>query len=302
MLDLEVAKLHTRTPIKVPVIVTRSKKDGPVVLLMAGVHGDEVNGVAIVRELIRRKMHRPKLGTIICIPVFNIFGYLIQTREFPDGRDLNRMFPGSANGSLASQFAHQFIQEIAPLADIVMDFHTGGADRINAAQLRCDFNKVYERELAEVFNAPFTVHSGTIPKSLRDALHSLGKPVLLFEGGKSRHLDTQIIQHGVDGCIRVLNYLGMQNASVESEQNSRVITNSKWIRAPYSGMFIARVNNGNKVLAKEVIGEIQDPFGGFERRVKAPHDGYIFCVNAAPIVNKGDALFHISIETTAVED
>jgi len=125
-LDLEVVKLHTRTPLKVPVIVERSKKDGPVVLLLAGVHGDEVNGVAIVRKLIKKKHNIPKTGTIICIPVFNIFGYLIQTREFPDGRDLNRMFPGNLNGSLARQFACLFRTYIAPLVCYFIDYSYRG--------------------------------------------------------------------------------------------------------------------------------------------------------------------------------
>ena len=126
VLDLEVAKLHTRTTVKVPVIIERSSNPGPVVLLLAGIHGDETNGVGIIREVINLEINKPKKGTIICIPVFNIFGYLIQTREFPDGRDLNRMFPGTLNGSLASQFAYQFTKEIAPFVDYVIDFHTGG--------------------------------------------------------------------------------------------------------------------------------------------------------------------------------
>ena len=137
ILELEVAKLHTRNSLRIPIIVHRAKHDGPVMLLMGGVHGDESNGVAILREIIRKKYNRPKRGTIICIPVFNVFGYLNQSREFPDGRDLNRMFPGSANGSLASQFAYKFTKEIAPLVDYVLDFHTGGAGRNNFPNIRC---------------------------------------------------------------------------------------------------------------------------------------------------------------------
>jgi hypothetical protein len=140
VLDLDVAKLHTRTTVKVPVIIERSKNPGPVVLLLAGIHGDEINGVGIVREIIEQKINKPTCGTIICIPVFNVFGYLIQTREFPDGRDLNRMFPGSSNGSLASQFAYQFTKEIAPFVDYVIDFHTGGGERDNIAQIRCNID------------------------------------------------------------------------------------------------------------------------------------------------------------------
>ena len=137
ILEMEVAKLPTRNNLRIPVIVERARHDGPVLLLMAGVHGDEMNGIAILRDIIRKKLNVPKRGTIICIPVFNVFGYLNQSREFPDGRDLNRMFPGSATGSLASQFAYKFTKEIAPLVDYVMDFHTGGAGRDNYPNVRC---------------------------------------------------------------------------------------------------------------------------------------------------------------------
>ena len=162
VLDLEVAKLHTRTTVKVPIIIERSQNPGPVVLLLAGIHGDETNGVGIIREIINLKINKPKTGTIICIPVFNIFGYLIQTREFPDGRDLNRMFPGSAGGSLASQFAYQFTKEIAPIVDYVIDFHTGGGDRDNIAQIRCSKEDEKALELAKVFNPPMIVFSENI--------------------------------------------------------------------------------------------------------------------------------------------
>ena len=172
VLDLDVAKLHTRTTVKVPVIIERSKNPGPVVLLLAGIHGDEINGVGIVREIIEQKINKPTCGTIICIPVFNVFGYLIQTREFPDGRDLNRMFPGSSNGSLASQFAYQFTKEIAPFVDYVIDFHTGGGERDNIAQIRCNIDDEKALELAKVFNPPMIVFSNNITKSLRDTLHN----------------------------------------------------------------------------------------------------------------------------------
>src|SRR3989338_36575 len=136
-LSMNVAKLHTNTPIQVPVIVQRAEKDGPVLLLMAGMHGDEINGMEIIRRVIRKGWNKPSTGTIICIPVFNVFGYLNVKRELPDGRDLNRSFPGTKSGSLASQFAYQFMKEIAPNIDLAIDFHTGAAQRSNIAQIRC---------------------------------------------------------------------------------------------------------------------------------------------------------------------
>lgn len=296
VLDLEVAKLHTRTTVKVPVIIERSKKPGPVVLLLAGIHGDEVNGVGIVREIMNQKLNKPLKGTIICLPVFNIFGYLIHTREFPDGRDLNRVFPGTQNGSLASQFAHQFSTEIAPFVDYIIDYHTGGGERDNVAQIRCHSNETETLKLAKIFNPPFILHSNYIAKSLRETLHKMGKTVLLFEGGKTKELNSEIINHGIAGTKNILAYLEMINEPISKTNTAIFIHKSKWLRAGYSGMFRPIVKNGTKVKKRTILGIIQDPFGEFKKKVYAPHDGYIFCINKTPIVNKGDALFHISLE------
>jgi predicted deacylase len=296
VLDLEVAKLHTRTTVKVPVIIERSKKPGPVVLLLAGIHGDETNGVGIIREIISQKINIPTTGTIICIPVFNIFGYLIQTREFPDGRDLNRMFPGSANGSLASQFAYQFTKEIAPHVDYVIDFHTGGGKRDNIAQIRCNKEDEKALELAKVFNPPMIVFSENITKSLRETLHKMGKTILLFEGGKSIELNPTIINEGVNGTKNVLIRLGLIDGELTVKETPIFVHKAKWLRASHSGMFKVTTTNGSFVKKKEVLGIIQDPFGDFKKKIYAPFDGHIFCINKTPIVNKGEALFHISID------
>lgn len=297
VLDLEVAKLHTRTTVKVPVIIERSKNPGPVILLLAGLHGDEINGVGIIREIINQKLNIPENGTIICIPVFNIFGYLFQTREFPDGRDLNRMFPGSLNGSLASQFAHQLTNEIVPKVDYIIDFHTGGAERDNVSQIRVNSIEKETLALANIFNPPFIVHSNYIAKSLRETLNKKGKTVLLFEGGKSNELNDTVIAHGVRGTKNVLIHLNSIKGEQEKTVASIFLKDSKWLRAKHSGMFKPLVENGTRVLKKEVIGMVQDPFGEFKKLMFAPCDCYIFCINKTPIVNKGDALFHISIDS-----
>ena len=296
VLDLEVAKLHTRTTVKVPVIVERSKNPGPTVLLLAGIHGDETNGVGIIREIINQEINKPVNGTIICIPVFNIFGYLIQTREFPDGRDLNRVFPGTLNGSLASQFAYQFTKEIAPFVDYVIDFHTGGGERDNIAQIRCAKDDTKALELAKVFNPPMIVFSNNIAKSLRYTLSKLGKTTLLFEGGKSKELSPTIIHEGVNGTKNVLIHLGLIEGDITVRATPVFVKKAKWVRAQHSGMFQIRVKNGSFVRKKEVLGVIQDPFGEFKKKIYAHENCHIFCVNQTPIVNKGDALFHISID------
>ncbi len=296
-LQFDVAKLHTRNSIKVPIYVERAKKDGPVLLFLGGVHGDEINGVEIVRRIIRKKINKPSSGTIICIPVFNIFGFLHMSRKFPDGRDLNRVFPGSSKGSLASQFAHEFKKEIAPYIDYVIDFHSGGADRVNIAQTRCMLTDKKTLTLAKVFGAPFIVQSKFIKKSLRETFHDLGIAAVLFEGGKSMLYDEEAIQYGVQGAMNVMRFLKMKRWKSITENKSVIVKKSKWLRATHSGMFHVRVKNGEWITKKSILGIITDPFGEFERKIYAPFDSYIFCVNISPIVNRGDALFHVSLDT-----
>ncbi len=302
-INLDIAKLHTRTKIEVPIIIERAKEDGPTILITGGIHGDEINGVEIVRQIVANGYNKPQKGTVICIPVVNIFGFLNKTREFPDGRDLNRVFPGTKRGSLASIFAYHLMKEVVPLADYCLDFHTGGANRFNAAQIRINHGDEESLELAKVFGAPFIMKSKRREKSYRDSAIKLGKKVLLFEGGKSLDLDSGITQVGVYGALRVMDYLGMRNFSGEFSEKSEfkpkptvIIDKSKWIRANYSGLFRTEVILEKLYKKGDVIGSISDPFGFFEKEIKAPHNGYIFCKNHAPIVNKGDAIIHMSIE------
>ena len=297
ILEFEVAKLHTRNSLKTTIIVERAKQDGPTVLLMGGIHGDEVNGVAILRDIIRKKYNIPNRGTIICIPVFNVFGYLFMSREFPDGRDLNRMFPGSPNGSLASQFANKFTKEIAPIFDYVVDFHTGGAERDNFPNIRCVLSEKKAFELANIFGAPYIINSKYIPKSVRSIIHKLGKTILLFEGGKSLTIDESVINCGVEGAVNILKYLGLRDGEPKIVNKSVIIKRSKWLRAPHSGMLRRYVENGSWVKKKTILAEITDPYVEFQRKIVAPFDCYIFGLNTISTVNKGDALFHISVET-----
>lgn len=294
-LDLTVARLHTDTAVQIPLIIRRAKKEGPVLLIMAGTHGDEINGMEIVRQVIRRKINHPEKGTIICMPVFNIFGFLNVSRELPDGRDLNRSFPGNIKGSLASQFAYHFMKEIAPVTDYILDFHTGGALRSNYPQVRCVFEDEESMKLAQAFNPPFIVHSPYIKKSLRETMHKIGKKILLFEGGKSNSINPRVIKHGVEGVKRFIQHLEMNdfNEELEPDHEAVYIKSASWLRAPQSGVLRLFVENGNPVSKGELLAVVADPYGKMERKVKAPVDGYVFCVNTSPIVNRGDALFHI---------
>ena len=293
-LTLEVAKLHTNTPIQIPVIVSHATKAGPTLLLLAGLHGDEINGIEAVRRIIKKGWHKPNHGTVICIPVFNIFGFLNLSREFPDKRDLNRMFPGAKNGSLASQFAYIFMKEIAPLTDVIIDFHTGSSQRNNFPQTRCNFGDKASRELCDVFAAPFTIDSAVLAKSIRSAVTKLGKRYILFEGGKANRIDNFVVEQAIDGALRVMQHLGIRYFETESRiKRSYIIKKSKWIRASSSGVLNLRIKNGQYVDKGTILATISDPYGKFERSVKSPYNGLIFNVNEMPLVNKGDALFNI---------
>ncbi|OYX85469.1 MAG: succinylglutamate desuccinylase [Flavobacteriales bacterium 32-34-25] len=272
-IDMEIAKLHNSAKLKIPIIVQRSKIDGPVVLFSAGIHGD------------------------ICIPIINMFGFINQSRQFPDGRDLNRVFPGSKKGSLASQFAYHILTEIMPVVDYAVDFHAGGAGRFNAPQIRLEPNNEALKILADVFNAPFTLYSKNIAGSFRNASQKSNVKMLLFEGGKSLDINDDIANTGLEGVKRFLDHLDMLNPkhnTSKSKENSIFIEKSTWIRANHSGLLHNLNSIGTFVKKGMVLATITDPFGKFERKVKAPNDGYIINANHSPIVYQGDAIYHIS--------
>lgn len=303
-INVEIARLHTTTKLNIPVIIRRSKIEGPVVLFSAGIHGDEINGVEIVRQIISKKINRPKKGTIICIPVINMYGFVNKAREFPDGRDLNRVFPGSKKGSLASRFAFHIVNDVLPIVDYAVDFHAGGASRFNAPQIRLSENNADLKILADVFSAPFTLYSKNISGSFRSISEKLKVKMLLFEGGKSLDINHDIANIGIDGVKRLLTHLGMLDVGhvVDSpEKPSIYIEKSVWLRAKCSGLLHDYDTIGKFVKKGTILAIITDPFGKFERKVKAPHDGYIINANHSPIVYEGDAIYHMS-KTNLDED
>lgn len=303
---LAIAKLHTGTPIDIPVVVSRALEDGPCLLLTGGIHGDEVNGVEIVRQIITHGYHKPTKGTVICIPVVNMFGFLNQARDFPDGRDLNRMFPGFKKGSLASRFAYHIIEIIAPCVEYCIDFHTGGSSRFNYSQIRIDAQDPETLELAKIFGTKFILDSQNRDKSFRKTMSTLGKKVLLFEGGKTLNLDRIVTQLGIEGTLKVMQHLGMRNFEEELEESytpkkQLLVRKSSWVRAPEAGMWRSFRHIGSYVKKGEPIGSVSDPYGDMEQIVKAPFEGFIICNNHAPLVNEGDAVSHITKEIETQE-
>ncbi len=292
-LSLDVARLPSRTKIDIPIFVRRAPEVGPTLLLMAGLHGDEINGIEIVRQILEQNCCDPLTGTVICIPIINIYGFLNFSRAVPDGKDVNRSFPGSRQGSLASRVAYHLMNEVIPAIDYGIDFHTGGASRTNYPQVRCVLKDKDNTYLAKAFNAPFTINAPLIPKSLRHAAAKLGKKILVYEGGESLRFDKVAIQHGVAGVKRLMGQLGMIQSKTPKRIENLIINKRRWVRAKNAGLFHASVHNGQQVHKGQELGFLSDPFGEFRTGIVAPNAGYIIGLNNNPVVNRGDALLHL---------
>lgn len=294
-IDVNIARLPSHSAIDISITVSRAKKPGPVLLLMGGLHGDEINGSEIVRRIIEKDLHVPKTGAIICIPIINVYGFIHFSRYVPDGKDVNRSFPGNKNGSLAARMAYYLTKDILPLIDYGLDFHTGGADRTNYPQVRCVMKDERNVELAKAFHAPFTLDSKFRPKSLRQTANKNGKKILVYEGGESARFDEYAINEGINGSIRLMHNLGMTDKYVEPEYENLIIKNSSWVRARKSGIFLSEVVSGQVIKKNQVLGSVNDPFGGFKSKVTATANGYVIGLNHNPIVHEGDALMHIGV-------
>lgn len=295
IIRLEIARLPSGMMIEMPIHVYRSKTDGPVLLLLGGLHGDEVNGIEVIRRMMAEGVFtKINNGTIIAIPVMNIFGFLNFSRDVPDGKDVNRSFPGDSKGSLASRVAHHFSKTIIPIIDYGLDFHTGGAARSNYPQIRYAMEDKNSEILAKAFAAPYTLNSNLIPKSLRHYASKQGKPIVVYEGGESMRFDEFAIEEAMEGTDRVLRFLGMINKAYK-EKESVFCTSTAWVRAQRSGLFKPFVESGESVKKDQPIGVINDPFGAYEIKVLSKSDGHIIGHNNTPVVHQGDALFHIGV-------
>ncbi|MDZ7847651.1 MAG: succinylglutamate desuccinylase/aspartoacylase family protein [Owenweeksia sp.] len=296
-LDLLVARLPSGTEITMPVHVYRHREPGPVILLSGGMHGDEVNGIEIVRRILDEKIpQKITCGSIVAMPIINVYGFINFARYVPDGKDINRSFPGREDGSLASMVAHLMTRMIIPEIDFGLDFHTGGSSRTNFPQIRFDPTDDLAREVANAFDAPFTLHSSVIDGSFRETATNMGKSVVVFEGGETLRIDPKTVDEGIAGIKRVLHHFNML-PKAPKPNHSRLFTDSTWVRAEASGLFRHRKASGNKVREGSTIGYISSPTNEYSIKVKAPRNGYIIGHNNFPLVHKGDALFNIGYST-----
>jgi uncharacterized protein len=291
-IEIAIARLPTHTLIDLPVFIKRAKQEGPVVLISGGIHGDEINGIVSVRRLLEEEVINPIKGTIIFIPLVNIYGFLSNSRTFPDGRDLNRSFPGSKKGSLASQIAFILSNEIIPLIDYGIDFHTGGRMLSNFPQIRVDYKDKKGVELAKAFGTHFILNSPHIEKSFRKEAYKKRKHILVYEGGESMRLDDYAMEEAILGTKRLLIYLGMIDGNLEP-RNTIMVKESSWVRAKVSGIFNSSVRLGDGVKKGQILAKISDPYGKLKVPIKATHNGFVVGLNNNPVVNAGDALVHV---------
>lgn len=295
-ININIARLPSHTLIETPIYVSRGLEDGPILALMAGMHGDEINGMEIVRRILDAGLHQPKRGTVVCMPIVNVYGFLNYSRDVPDGKDINRSFPGNKNGSLASRVAYHLMKEVIPYIDYGIDFHTGGAMRTNYPQVRAVLKDEKNVELANAFCSPFTIDAPFRPNSLRKECAKKGKNVIVYEGGESLRFDQQAIEEGIAGTLRLMKYLNMIDWASEPKEKNRIIWSTSWIRAKHAGLFQSNVLCGQLVHKGEWVGTITDPFGEFKEQIVSPETAYIIGLNNIPVVNAGDALMNLGMD------
>ncbi len=303
-IDVPAANLYTHTPLGLPVEVIHGRRDGPVLLVCAAIHGDELNGVEIIRRLRSFRALNRLHGTLLLVPVVNLFGFLHKSRYLPDRRDLNRCFPGLERGSLASRFAHIFFDEVVRHSTHIIDLHTAAVHRDNLPQVRAALDEPGVEEMAMGFSIPVILNSGLIENSLRAEAGAIGIPVITYEAGEALRLDEKSIVTGVRGIVSVMRNLGMLPSRRISMIRSEpyLARSSKWFRSPMDGVFRPLVKLGARVEEGDTLGVVAAPFSDVESLLTAGQDGIVICVNNMPLVNEGDALFHIArfAEATAV--
>ena len=291
-----VSLMSDHTPMTMSAHLIHGRRDGPVVFVSAGLHGDEIIGIEIVRRLLGLPIIKSLRGTLIAVPIVNAFGFFNHSRYLPDRRDLNRCFPGSEEGSLASRLAHIFMTEIVQRSDLGIDLHSAAVHRTNMPQLRITQGNRETLRLARIFGAPVIMRSALRPGSLRGAATDVGVNVLLYEAGEALRFDEMSIRAGVSGILRVLNAQGMlPNKGISKAKRKPLYSqSSRWIRAPQGGLLRSYKSEGDMVEKDEVLAVVSDPFGEIEMSIVSDRTGLIVGRSVFPSVNEGDALYHIA--------
>ncbi len=297
VIDLPLPPLYGLTPMSMPIHVISGKKSGPQLFVSAAIHGDELNGVEIVRRLLKQPILKQLRGTLIAIPMVNVYGVVHHSRYLPDRRDLNRSFPGSAKGSLAARLADLFMHEIVAQCSHGIDLHTGAIHRGNLPQIRANLDDPETLGLAQAFNVPILLNSNMRDGSLRESASEQGIPMLLYEGGEALRFDEVCIRAGLQGILHVMRHLGMiasRRKPRKAIKEPYIAKSSNWVRAPASGIFRTLKPLGSHIDAREILGIISDPTSNTESEVISPHTGLIIGRTEIPLVYEGEALYHIA--------
>jgi len=295
-IDVRVAPMYTHDDMSISVQVIRGKRPGPTLFISGAIHGDEINGVEIIRRVLQHRSLNSLRGTLIAIPIVNVHGFLNHMRYLPDGRDLNRSFPGSPRGSLTGRVAHTFIEEIVSKCTHGIDLHTGARHRSNFPQIRADLDNPDAFAMTEAFGVPLAIDAKTRDGSLRACAGDAGIPVILYEAGEALRFDELYIRAGVKGVINVMRSIGMLHKS-RSKKVPRppiVSDQTSWLRAPESGILRTFAPLGGKVEKGQVIAMVADPLGADETPVVSPSNGVVIGRTNLPLVYEGDAIFHIA--------
>ena len=294
--DLRIPDLYTHNAMTLPVYVIHTRRPGPILFLSGAVHGDEINSVEIIRRVLNLKSLKRLRGTLIAVPVVNIFGFINQSRYLPDRRDLNRSFPGSETGSLAGRMAHLFLTEIVARCTHGIDIHTAAIHRDNLPQVRALLDDPETERMARAFTAPVIVNTRIVAGSLRESAEKLNISVIVYEAGEALRFDEVSIRAGVRGIVSVMRELGMLPKLKKKVPavEPLVARSTTWIRAPQSGILRAVKSLGVRVGKGELLGIIADPFGSREECIYAPEDGIIIGRTNIPLLNEGEALFNLA--------
>ncbi len=295
-IDIPLPSFYTHSSVNMPVHVVHGRRPGPVLLVSAALHGDEINGVEIIRRLLSHKFIDRIKGTLIAIPVVNVYGFVSKSRYLPDRRDLNRSFPGSENGSMAARLAHVLMTQIIPHCTHIIDLHTGAVYRENLPQIRANLQGEAELEaLAQAFGVPVILNAKLLEGSFREAAHANGISVLLYEAGEALRFDEVAIRAGVKGVLQVMRALGMRAKSKKPRKSGALVANTtRWVRAAQSGILRSLVATGSKVEIGDLLAYINNPLGENTEELVSPVSGIIIGKTNLPLVFAGEALFNIA--------
>lgn len=280
-----------------PILVVNGATPGKTLCLTGAVHGDELNGIEMIRRVIYSIEPANLTGTIIGVPVANIMGFRRNSRYLPDRRDWNRYFPGNTHGSSASRLAHSFFSNIIMHCDALVDIHTGSFHRTNLPQLRADLGDENVAKLAQSFGAIAVLNGRGNPNSLRAAAVRAGIPAVTLEAGEPMAIQSRVVDEGVAAINTLLAKMGMYGKQKRWTRIAPVYYRSAWVRANQSGILFSKATLGQRVREDDVLGTVTDPITNARTTIKSPYNGRIIGMALDQVVLPGFAAYHIGIQT-----